>query len=489
MELLLSSTATIYFTTCPEQGEVIDIMKERLKIYNYNINVIRVSADIIAKFFNSTSSEEDISEYRRIEKFIDLGNNAREGSGDNSILALGAAARIMETRNKDNDGNVMPYKRVAHIINSLKHPDEVRKLREIYSNGFFLVGVYEDKDRRFKYLNNTKGMAQDEANKLIERDMDEFYGHGQHTRDTFHLADFFIHIGNNKDQIRSSIYRIIDLMFGHPFITPTFNEYAMFAAFTAALRSADLSRQVGAVIARDNEIIAYGSNDCPKAGGGLYWPEFDENKSQIIDYEKGRDYKRGWDSNKVEQDKLINNIMERLQLKPEAKEELLKSGICDLTEYGRVVHAEMEAILMCSRNNISTRSATLYCTTFPCHNCAKHIIAAGIKKVIYIEPYPKSKASEFYDDSIVVDRDVGDNSDKIEFLPFIGVGPRKFFDLFSISLGTRYNVIRKDKTGKKSEWNPNNAKLRCQLQPYSYLEWEFQATNNFYNKVGGEYND
>ena len=44
-------------------------------------------------------------------------------------------------------------------------------------------------------------------------------------------------------------------------------------------------------------------------------------------------------------------------------------------------HAEMEALLSCARSGVSTRGATLYSTTFPCHNCAKHIIAAGVARV------------------------------------------------------------------------------------------------------------
>ena len=66
----------------------------------------------------------------------------------------------------------------------------------------------------------------------------------------------------------------------------------MFFAFSSALRSADLSRQVGAVIAKDSEIISTGANDCPSAGGGLYWPTRN-NEGEIEDYEEGRDYKRG----------------------------------------------------------------------------------------------------------------------------------------------------------------------------------------------------
>ena len=61
----------------------------------------------------------------------------------------------------------------------------------------------------------------------------------------------------------------------------------------------------------------------------------------------------------------------------------------------------MEELLFCARNTVDTRRATLYTTTFPCHNCAKHIIAAGIARVVYVEPYPKSKAMEFHGDALV----------------------------------------------------------------------------------------
>ena len=87
----------------------------------------------------------------------------------------------------------------------------------------------------------------------------------------------------NSDKFKNSLWRILDLIFGSPYLTPTFDEYAMFMAFTSSLRSADLSRQVGAVIANNNEIIASGANDSPRAGGGLYWPIFDEKKHDIVD--------------------------------------------------------------------------------------------------------------------------------------------------------------------------------------------------------------
>lgn len=59
-------------------------------------------------------------------------------------------------------------------------------------------------------------------------------------------------------------------------------------------------------------------------------------------------------------------------------------------------HAEMAALMSCARSGGSPVDGTLYCTTFRCHNCAKHIVAAGIRSVVYVEPYPKSKAKDLY---------------------------------------------------------------------------------------------
>ena len=101
------------------------------------------------------------------------------------------------------------------------------------------------------------------------------------------------------------------------------------------------------------------------------------------------------------------------------------TGIGSLTEFGRVVHGEMEALMMCARNGIATKGCTMYMPTFPCLNCAKHIIAAGIKKVVYIDPYPKSKALEFYINEISQDEQEQDK--KVIFIPFKGVWSSAFY--------------------------------------------------------------
>ncbi|HDV7289768.1 TPA: dCMP deaminase family protein, partial [Pasteurella multocida] len=260
-------------------------------------------------------------------------------------------------------------------------------------------------------------------------------------------------------------------------------EYAMFMAFNSSVRSADLSRQVGAVISRNNQILATGANDVPRFGGGLYWAEKDNN-GEVKDKELGRDYKRSIDQNKQSQRNIIENILKNVKAKAllepneldKLKLILKESEISDLTEFGRVVHAEMEAILSCSREGISTKDAILYCTTFPCHNCAKHIIASGINRVVYVEPYPKSKALEFHNDSIELQTNLDNkkSTDKVIFEPFIGVGPRRFLDLFSMSLGVGTKLRRKDKDGSIIE-RENNKNIRTPLLSKSYIELEDDA--------------
>ena len=404
---------------------------------------------------------------------MDAGDEARREAEDNSILALGAASLIATMREK-RDGDETPRHpaRRAYIINSLKHPEEVLCLREIYPQGFYLLGIHSDEKRRHAYLSKDKGIEPQKATDLMHRDEDGHLLHGQRVADTFYLSDFFVRLNEDHDVLKNSIWRIFDILFGNPYKTPTFDEYAMFLAFAAALRSADLSRQVGAVIAKNNEIIATGANDCPRFRGGLYWPEVDG--ADITDRQDGRDYMRGDDSNRVEQQRIIDEIIDKavkLGISEEPLRQALEaSRIRDLTEFGRVVHAEMEALLSCARNHVNASHATLYCTTFPCHNCAKHIIAAGIERVVYIEPYQKSKAVEFHSDAIAAG---------FKFEPFVGVGPRRFFDLFSMRLGSGQALKRKDEDGHVLEWKAETSHMRLQMLPCSYLDLELLASEKF----------
>jgi tRNA(Arg) A34 adenosine deaminase TadA len=101
----------------------------------------------------------------------------------------------------------------------------------------------------------------------------------------------------------------------------------------------------------------------------------------------------------------------------------------DLLEYGRTIHAEMSAITDAARLGLSINNAIMYVTTFPCHMCAKHIVASGIDVVKYIEPFPKSYAHRPQSDSISIGPKES-CGDKCQFVPFIGISPYRFQDVF-----------------------------------------------------------
>jgi len=467
-ELILGLITTVG----TDASGVIKDINDQLAFFRYDVIEISVSSMIISQF-ESTPHTEWPSEFERINHYMDLGNKIRKDTNDNSILMKGIARHIYLTREKDVNGYSQPKRRTVYIIKSLKHPDEVDFMRDTYGDGFHLIGITSSNKRRIKYLTERKGLTEDNAKLLLARDEDEDLKQGQHTRDAFQYADYFINITEDTDYTYNSVSRLIDLLFGDPFISPSFDEFAMFMAYASSLRSADLSRQIGAVIASHNEILAMGANDCPKFEGGLYWPVLKEH-GKYVDEPNGRDYMCGYDSNKVEQQKIIDSLLSAFEIEPTEINisKIKSSGIGDLTEYGRVVHGEMEALLSCARNNISCRGATLYATTFPCHNCAKHIIAAGITRVVYIEPYPKSKAFQFYAAEIV---DTEKEDGKVIFEPFNGVGPQKFNDLFSVSSSRWYARKRKDKHGKKLEWKREEAELRNPISLLNYLDAEQSA--------------
>ncbi len=116
----------------------------------------------------------------------------------------------------------------------------------------------------------------------------------------------------------------------------------------------------------------------------------------------------------------------------------------DALEYGRIVHAEMSAISDAARIGRALRNTIIYATTFPCHMCAKHIVAAGISKVVFLEPYPKSLAESLHADSIESENSERGNYSKfpaVKFEHFYGVTPRRYRELFE-------RGSRKGKDGK-----------------------------------------
>jgi hypothetical protein len=95
-----------------------DAMKAKLEILGHKVIHISVTGDILPHL-DSRAREKYRDENTRIQAMMDAGNRARENHRKD-ILALGVAAEIARKR-KDNQKSKMAY-----LIHSLKHPDEVR---------------------------------------------------------------------------------------------------------------------------------------------------------------------------------------------------------------------------------------------------------------------------------------------------------------------------------------------------------------------------
>lgn len=402
------------------------------------------------------------------------GNRLRSTLQRNDAMAILGLIAIQEHRGNSVAGDpTKPLLRFAHILNSLKRPEEVKTLRRIYGPALVVLAVYAPRPKRLTDLARTIAASRHSnqygdyltvAEQLLRRDEEEIGDkYGQNVAETFPLADIVID-SSDQEGMANSIQRGIELLFGNVFITPNRDEQGMYLARAASLRSASLARQVGAAICRaDGSLVALGMNEVPKATGGAYWCD---------DEGDGRDFRWGYDTSDRMRENVFAEVLERLKTegwlseRKAAREtsDLVKEALrnhegalmkgAQLTgtiDYVRAVHAEMAAITDAARHGAALADSTLYTTTFPCHDCAKHIVSSGIRRVVYIEPYRKSLVQELYPDSISVDP-ADSCSDKVRFEPFVGVAPRRYSDLFGL-----LNTKRKATDGTAIQWKRADA--------------------------------
>lgn len=381
--------------------------------------------------------------YRKLQQ---AGRDLRERTENMQILAEYAVQQIVVDREHNRDLGESEDDRVAYLIDQVKRPEEVELLRALYRNLFYLVGVTKPFKQRRKILEE-EGIYEEEIDELMEIDRNEEGKGGQRLDKTLHLSDFFVRNDSNLER-RDSIKRFVSLIHGDKGKTPDCLEIGMYAAYAAGLRSACLSRQVGAAITnKAGEIIATGCNDVPSPFGGLYSANspFDQ---RCVHKDEGTCF-NDREKRKLQQSigEVVRQKMADLQIEKPIESAWLdalldsvydETRLGSLIEFSRSVHAEMDAIVSLARTgSVGVSGATLYTTTFPCHSCARHIVAAGIKEVYYIEPYEKSMAEVLHKDAIAFEepREATNDGDgleeyRVKFLHFEGVAPRLFAAVF-----------------------------------------------------------
>jgi cytidine deaminase len=480
-------------------GKVCDMLKRALHDeLGYATELIKLT-DIIA----NKAERQEPDRHARYLKKMKAGTAVRNFYKRADAVILKGLLGVRAIRRKTNKPiesvqdapEKIPIDATAFVFNSLKRPEEVETLRRVYGKSFFLIGAYSPRESRVVKLaediaesrnKQSSSEFRTEAEQLIEKDRaDHGEPLGQAVQKTFPESDVFINV--EDDNAETEIRRFIRLIFADAFFTPSRFEQAMFFAKAAALRSADLGRQVGAVIiSAEGDVVATGTNEVPKAKGGQYWEGDKPDK---------RDFKLKEDANDKMRHRLIGEISTQLESSLQTSLETLSqqikrsnigadqlsklitevvsqskiesqianSQMTNLIAYFRAVHGEMSALMDAARRGIAVKGMTLVCTTFPCHECARHVIAAGISKVIFIEPYAKSLTLELYRDSVVVD-DPDAKDSFVHFIPFVGVAPRQFMNLFDAS-----RIDRKTKSGDKIEWERTTARPRQSESPQAYI--------------------
>jgi dCMP deaminase len=116
---------------------------------------------------------------------------------------------------------------------------------------------------------------------------------------------------------------------------PTWDKYFINIALAVAERSTCDRAHVGAVLVRDKRILTTGFNGSPSGQ-----PHCDTHGHLLVD------------------------------------------GHCV-----RTIHAETNAIIQAALHGVSTKDATCYVTHFPCINCTKSLINAGIIRIVYVDDY------------------------------------------------------------------------------------------------------
>lgn len=401
---------------------------------------------------------------KSLDGIVDMQNHGdamRLATGDNAAVARAVITRIHEVRSErtsDPDGQPDGQPR-AYIIDSLRHPAEAHLLRRLYQDAFTLVGVVcaqDERERRlrtelFEFKDRTSPQTVEAVAKFMDRDADAPERHGQHVTDAFHEADYFVDNSQdaggdpNNTGMNEPLRRLVRLLTSGDVIRPTVAETAMDQAHSAQLRSACLSRQVGAAVvdARGN-VISTGTNEVPRAGGGVYGEGF----GHPAEDSRCAFRETKFCSSNREQNQIISELLDAFpalvadQPRDDVIAALRRTRIGGLIEFSRAVHAEMDALLSAARVGTSPRGGRLFVSTFPCHYCARHIVAAGIDEVQYIEPYPKSRALHLHCDAITTeaegwvppsewsDRNGPATPPKVLFRPFVGVAPRMYERVF-----------------------------------------------------------
>lgn len=360
------------------------------------------------------------------------------------------------------------------LIDCLRNPHELTYFRQRFPL-FYCVSIFAKKKRRFRrwfrHLKSKKllDINEDNARKQFE-DLDELdrgdqignVSEGVYKQDItrcVQMSDYSINSIPNQPgrgaSLHDELLRLVSLVLCPGATKPRKDEVYMNMAYAMAVKSNCICRQVGAVIAgKDDYIIGAGWNDVAAGaiscglrnladlGARIHKPIRRQVKRDgELHLEKAYNNRRneGYAEYPINQvcfcfkDEMAKNeVVRKLQKELHGRrtanyENLVKhdeaiTGVVENAglhqpEYCLALHAEENAVIQGSRiGGTGVRGGTIYVTAQPCTLCAKMLKQAGIRRVVYTDPYPKSLPDIFLDG--------------VDIRQFEGVKPRAYIRLF-----------------------------------------------------------
>ncbi|MBA5760869.1 deoxycytidylate deaminase [Vibrio sp. 404] len=343
-----------------------------------------------------------------IKLYQQLGKNARRsGSVIESNLKKGAFFTIAEKTNKI----VTKLRKESETlgestyvcIDAIRNPLEASYFQERYAS-FYLVAVSCDENTRRERLTR-KGLSAESIKEIDDNEYssldfdDQKSFTDQDLQGCLQRADIYVNSSKIKgsedtiEQLSNQLIKFVSLAQKPGLITPSPEERCMQIAYTAKLNSGCLSRQVGAVVTKDNfSIKSVGWNDTP-------YGQVPCNLRSVEDLDADFDEEAysPFERQNIEFKKQIRSKLIDFKL---IEDNGYNHSYCFKSEYNtlkkdknqvhtRSLHAEENAFLQISKDGGSgVEGGFLFTTASPCELCAKKAYQLGMTKIFYIDPYP-----------------------------------------------------------------------------------------------------
>jgi len=238
----------------------------------------------------------------------------------------------------------------------------------------------------------------------------------------------------------AGLERAVTALIGGAERRPNRYEHAMFLAGGQASRSAGLRGGVGcALLDPVGDVIALGTNEVPRAGGGQYWADSPDD---------ARDRPGDTDPAYTSKVALVQEVLrfaaegrgeppDDLRARAGRFVDALDSGpahhgvVQVLESLGRVVHAELAALASAARHGAAVVGAEAVVTRPPCRQCLRQLIVSGVATVRFLGPADAAH-QPFHADALSRD---GSAAEKVRLAPFSGVTPRGYGKMFGPSGG------------------------------------------------------